>query len=120
MLPLLNLFYAYGNCEINYHADVGPGISILHSSLGNVVSGSSIIGSNLSLTGGNVIGIRGDAAGAKIIIGHNCQLGANAVIIGPVILGNDVIIGASACVVKNATDDAILVGVPAKNIAQKL
>jgi serine acetyltransferase len=29
--PLLNLFYAYSNCEINYHAQIGPGILILHT-----------------------------------------------------------------------------------------
>lgn len=43
-------------------------------------------------------------------------MGANAVIIGPVVIGNNVTVGASACVVKNAEDGAVLVGVPAKNI----
>jgi serine acetyltransferase len=114
-LPIINLFYAYGNAEINYKANIGPGLSLLHSSLGNVVSGRSIIGKNLTLTGGNVIGNRGIKENNKIIIGDNCTMGANAVILGPVTLGNNIKIGACACVVKDAEDNAILIGVPAKN-----
>ncbi len=42
-------------------------------------------------------------------------MGANAVIIGPIILGNRIQIGASACVVSNyGSDNLLLVGVPAK------
>src|SRR5687768_1625355 len=58
LLPIINLLYAYGNSEIHYQANIGPGLLILHTSLGNVVSGKSIIGHNLILTGGNLIGNR--------------------------------------------------------------
>lgn len=116
LLPLLNLIYLYTNSEIHYLADIGPGLCVLHSPLGNIVSGNSIIGSNLTLTGGNVIGIKGGTKDKKVVVGNNVAMGANAVIIGPVNIGNDVTIGALACVVKNAEDGAVLVGVPAKNI----
>jgi serine O-acetyltransferase len=115
-LPLLNIVYFYSNCEINYHADIGPGLCVLHTPLGVVVSGNSIIGRNFTLTGGNLVGIKSDTLSKKIIIGNNVNMGANAVIIGPVIVGNNVTVGASACVVKNAEDGAVLAGVPAKNI----
>jgi serine O-acetyltransferase len=43
-----------------------------------------------------------------------CYLGANATIIGPLVLGNNISIGASACVVKSYLEDnIILIGVPA-------
>lgn len=115
-LPLLNLVYFFSNCEINYNAEIGPGLCILHSPLGITVSGSSVIGKNLTLTGGNLIGIKGGTTSKIIKIGDNVQVGANAVIIGPIGIGNDVTIGASACVVKNAPDGSILAGVPAKII----
>lgn len=118
LLPILNLLYAYGNSEINYHANIGPGLLILHSSLGNVVSGKSNIGGNLTLTGGNVIGNRKPKEDVSIVIGKNCTMGAHAVILGPVVMGNNIKIAACACVVKDAHDNAILLGVPAKDISQ--
>jgi serine acetyltransferase len=119
LLPILNLLYAYGNAEINYCANIGPGLILLHSSLGNVVSGKSIIGKNLTLTGGNVIGNRGVKGNSVIKIGDNCTIGAHAVILGPVTLGNNVKIGSRACVVKDALDNSRLVGVPAKTINEE-
>lgn len=116
LLPLLNLVYLYTNSELHYMADIGPGLCVLHSPLGNVVSGNSIIGSNFTLTGGNVVGVKGGTNDKKIIVGNGVTMGANAVIIGSITIGNDVTIGALACVVKNAEDGAVLVGVPAKNI----
>ncbi|MDB4790210.1 hypothetical protein OAG64_01035 [Akkermansiaceae bacterium] len=53
---LLYLGYAYSNTEINYLAQIGPRIKILHPSLGVVISGKAIIGSGLALTGANCIG----------------------------------------------------------------
>ena len=83
-----------------------------YTSLGVVVSGFSRVGSNLTLTGGNIIGARPLCKPGQIEIGHDCNMGANAVIIG-----NHVQIGASACVVSSFKEDnSILVGVPAKRI----
>lgn len=50
LYPLLNLAYAYSNTDINYGAEIGPGIKILHPSLGVVINGRVIIGSHLNLT----------------------------------------------------------------------
>lgn len=115
-LPILYPLYAYSNCEIHYKSAIEGGLLILHPSVGIVVSGKTIAGKNLTLTGGNVIGIDPGSGSGNIILGNNCTLGANAVVIGPLTLGHDVTIGASAMVNKGAPDGAILVGVPAKNI----
>ncbi len=117
LLPILNLFYFYSNSEIHYQADVGPGLLILHSSLGNVISGRSTIGKNLTLAGGNVIGNRGYKNNVVITIGDSCTMGVHSVIMGPLTLGKKVTIGACACVMKDAGDNAVLVGVPAKNVS---
>lgn len=105
--------------DINYKADIKGGLKVLHLSVGIVISGLSIIGENLTLTGGNIIGGRAGTKARGIIIGDNCHLGANAVILGPIILGNNINIGASACVIHFCEiDNTILVGVPAKHVSQ--
>lgn len=117
LLPFINLMQAYTNIEIHYKADIGPGISVLHPALGVVISGHAVVGPELTLTGGNVIGIQGKCKPNELMIGSHCKMGANAVIIGPLQLANFINIGASACVVKDCLEERCsLVGVPAKMI----
>lgn len=103
------------NHEISYLSDIGRGLSILHPSLGAVISGDAIIGENLTLAGGNAIGSR-LIKKRKIIIGNNVQIGINAVVLGPVEIGNKVCIGAGAVVTSDVKDRQIVGGVPAKLI----
>lgn len=114
-IPILNILYAYSNCEIHYEAVIGPGLSVLHAAPGVVISGRSIIGKNFTLTGGNIIGGRAGKIG-ELKIGNDCSMGANAVILGPVTLGDHTIVGACALVVSSFTGDGILIGVPAKQL----
>lgn len=114
--PLLSLVKAYSHLEINYRADIGPGLLILHNSMGVTINGGAIIGKNLTLIGGNVIGGNKAFNRGDFKIGDNVNLGANAVIIGPVTIGDNVKVGASACVVKDVPDNVTVVGVPAKII----
>ncbi len=117
-IPFFNLIQAYSNIEIHYKADVKGGLLVLHPSIGVVISGLAIIGENLTLTWGNIIGGRKDAK--EIVLGNKCHLGANAVVLGPVVLGNNIVIGASACVINSCeSDNVVLVGVPAKPTIKK-
>ncbi len=119
LLPLINLIQAYSNLDINYKADIRGGLLVLHPTAGIVISGFSVIGENLLLTGGNVIGSRAGCRYGDIRIGNNCSLGANAVVLGPIKLSNNISVGASACVLKSCeTDGATLVGVPAKIVGK--
>lgn len=114
-LPFLNLIQAYSNIDIHYKADIKEGISILHPSVGVVISGQSIIGRNLTLTGGNIIGVTKKCEKGTFVIGDNCTLGANATVMGPLVLSEKTMIGASACVVKSCLQpNKVLMGVPAK------
>ncbi len=114
-IPLFNLIQAYSNLDINYKADIKGGLLILHPSVGVVISGLSVIGKNLTLVGGNIIGAKHSCLKGEYVIGDNCSMGANATIIGPLILGDNINIGASACVVKSHFgNDKTLVGVPAR------
>ena len=117
-LPVLYPLYAYSNCEISYKANIGAGITILHPSMGVVVSAYATIGNDLTLTGGNVVGGRGGMKNKNFILGNNITVGANAVVLGPIVLGDNITIGASALVNKDFKSNSILVGVPAKNISK--
>lgn len=119
-LPLINLIQSYSNLDIHYKADIKGGISVLHPSMGVVISGKSIIGYNLTLTGGNIIGINKKCDIGEFVIGDNCNLGANAVILGPVKIGNNIKVGALACVTKDFFGSGTtLVGVPAEIKSKK-
>ena len=116
-IPLFNLIQMYSNLDIHYKANIKGGILVLHPSVGVVISGQAIIGKNLTLTGGNVIGVKRKSEKGEFLIGDNCTFGANATLIGPVIIGNNISIGASACVVHNCLmNNSTLVGVPARRI----
>lgn len=50
------------------------------------------------------------------VIGDNVTLGGNVTIIGPVHIGNNVIVGAGSVVVKDVPDNCIVAGNPARII----
>lgn len=54
------------------------------------------------------------------IIGDNVEINAGARIIGPIRIGNNVIIGANAVVVKDVPDKCIVAGIPAKIIKENI
>lgn len=111
--PIFSLFQVYSNMDIHYKASIQGGLLILHPAVGIVISGKATIGKNLTLVGGNVIGFS-SGVGTAFQIGNNCTLGANAVIIGPLVLEDNCTVGASACVIKSCeVKGSTLVGVPA-------
>ena len=97
-------------------ADIGKGLKILHGGLGVVINGHTVAGKNLLLTGGNCIGGREHLEYGDLVLGDDVSLGANAIVLGPIIIGNHVRIGAGAVVIEDASDNSVLVGVPAKMI----
>lgn len=114
LTPLLNLIQAYSNIEIPYHADVKGGLRVLHPSAGVVISMFAVIGHDVLLVGGNVIGTRKICTFGDIQIGDRCSFGANAVALGPVKIANGVRVAALACVTRDCLQpDVALIGAPA-------
>ena len=56
------------------------------------------------------------AAGRDVVIGSGCFFGAAAVVIGPIVIGDNVIVGAGAVLTRDVPGGSFVAGVPAKVI----
>lgn len=94
------------------------GLHIWH--YGNIiVNAESKVGKNCMLHGDNCIGNNGKTEGCPII-GDNVDIGTGAKTLGNIQIANGVKIGAGAVVVKSClTENATIVGIPAKEIYRK-
>lgn len=94
---------------------IGKGLLIYH--FNNVINTNAVIGENLHLHGGNVIGNAGPHDLRCPIIGDNVMLGAGAKVIGNVTIADNIRIAAGAVVVHSFTEPGITIGgVPAKKL----
>lgn len=62
---------------------------------------------------GKSAGTIGWANGGEPIIGNNVWIACGAKVLGPITIGDDVIIGANAVVVKDIPSHSVVAGVPA-------
>ncbi len=88
---------------------VGPGFVCIHP-FSTIVNAESI-GKNFTVR--NNVTIGNNARGMRPTFGKNVSVNANAVVIGPITIGDNVIIGAGAVVTKSIPDNCIVVGNPA-------
>ena len=94
---------------------IGKGLMIYH--FNNVVNTNAVIGENLHLHGGNVIGNAGNGDMRCPVIGNNVMMGAGAKVIGGVTLADNIKIAAGAVVVNSFTEPGITIGgVPARKL----
>jgi serine O-acetyltransferase len=121
LLFLFNLLFRHCkntySIDLSYETTIGSGLYLGHL-LGTVISPKSIIGKNINIMQNTTIGYasRGTQKGYPII-GDNVYIGAGAVIIGNIKIGNNAIIGANCVVTKDVPDKAVVVGVPGKVIS---
>lgn len=102
-------------CVIGAGAEFGPGFVILHP-VGIVVNSKVRGGRNIALEGGVVIG---DEKGRSPVLGDDVFIGSGAKVIGHLIIGNRVKVGANAVVVNSIDDDTTVVGIPARPIVRR-
>jgi serine O-acetyltransferase len=95
-------------CEV----EIGNHFIIDHFG-GIVVSGYAKFGDNCRIRNGVVVGLKNVEDVAAPVFGHNVDIGTGAKILGQVIIGNNVHIGANAVVITDVPDNSIAVGVPA-------
>lgn len=100
--------YIFLGCVIPASTEVEDGCVIAHST-GIVIHQWSKIGKGTTIYQNVTIG---NANGPKI--GCNCVIGAGACILGDIVLGDNVKVGANAVVLTDIPDNCTVVGVPAK------
>jgi serine O-acetyltransferase len=96
---------------------IGPGLLIEH--FGAIyVNGDAIIGRNVTLTPGNMLGQanRGPLRGSPIL-GDRVYMGAGAKVVGRVRVGDGAVIGANSVVTKDVPARGVVVGMPGKVIS---
>jgi serine acetyltransferase len=100
--------------EIPWKTSLGAGVKLYHG-VGLVVNDRSVIEAGVTLRNGVTIGHVRPGEGCPVIR-RGVELGANCVILGPVEVGADSIIGAGAVVTKSIPARSLAVGVPARVI----
>jgi serine O-acetyltransferase len=75
------------------------------------------IGKNCTVLPNVLIGKRRpDLVNTEVVIGDNCYVSTGVTILGPVRIGNNVIIAAHSVVTKDVPDNCLVAGIPAKFI----
>lgn len=98
--------------EISPYTKIGPGLYISHP-FSITTHTDAKIGKNCNLNKGVLIGAanRGKRKGAPTI-GDNVRIGINAVVVGKISIGNDVLIAPNSYVNIDVPDHSIVIGNP--------
>ena len=109
--------------EIHPKAKIGENLFIDHG-MGVVIGETSEIGNNVTIyhmvtLGGISPSINSDNqrdSKRHPTLMDNVVVGSGAQVLGPVVVGKNAKIGANAVVTKDVTENAVMVGIPAKNV----
>jgi len=109
--------------EIHPKAKIGKNLFIDHG-MGVVIGETSKIGNNVTIY--HMVTLGGispsiDSNNQRDVKRHptledNVVVGSGAQVLGPIIVGRNAKIGANAVVTKNVSENAVMVGIPAKNV----
>ena len=82
-----------------------------------VVGGRAIVGKDSHIGAGTVLaGVIEPPNANPVIVGDNVLIGANAVVLEGVIIGNGAVVAAGSVVVKDVGENTVVAGIPAKVI----
>lgn len=107
------IFFLY-NSSIPPSCQIGRGSFFGHGGIGVVLHPHCVIGARVLIGQGVTIG--GSFGSGVPCIGDDVWIGPGARILGEVKIGNNVIVGANAVVVRDLPDNVVAAGVPAKVI----
>jgi len=107
---------AITGAEIEFNAQIGPGLMIAHP-VGIVVGRGTVIGSEATLFQGVTFGVKSwhpEAIGKFPRVGNQCYFFAGAAVLGEVTVGDNCVVGAHAVLTSDLPDGGLALGVPAK------
>ncbi len=104
-------------CFIPYSTKIGKNVHFGHLGMGIVLHKDAVIGNDVRIDQHVTIG--GRAGPGAPVIGDKARIGAGAKVLGRVRVGHNAQVGANAVVLKDVPDKATAVGVPARIIINK-
>ncbi len=102
--------------ELPWKTRIGPGFRVDHGQA-LVINDGTVFGANCTVRNSTTIGnkqLKDGTYSRAPRFGDRVNIGANAVIIGPISIGDDAVIGAGAVVVKDVPAKCVAVGNPAR------
>ncbi len=104
--------------DLPCEATVGRRFRIDHFG-GIVISGDAVFGEDCVVRNGVTVGLRRTDDPGSPVIGNRVEIGAGAKVLGRIRIGDDVLIGANAVVVRDVPSNCIAVGIPARILPRK-
>jgi len=105
--------------EIHPCARIGSGLFIDHG-MGVVIGETTEIGDNVTLFQGVTLGGTGKQRGKRHpTLGSHVVVGAGAKVLGPIVIGDYVKVGANAVVLQDVPDHSTVVGIPGRIVRIK-
>lgn len=109
------IIFVFYNCRVPRSAVIGKGSFFVVKGIGVSLHDNTVIGKNCSI--GIGVKVVGKSPFTNVPnIGNEVFIGPGAVLIGPIIIEDNVIIGANAVVTKSIPKGSIVGGIPAKII----
>lgn len=84
-----------------------------------IISGDTVMGDDVLIRNGVTIGLRKREERGAPVLGNRVDVGAGAKILGKITIGDDVVIGANAVVIRDVPARSIAVGIPARVLPRK-
>lgn len=114
------LSFKLGDNAISAQCTIGEGTIFMHRGLGCVAHENTVIGSYCRICQNVTFGAKWSVLksddGKAPVVGNYVEIGAGAVILGGIHIGDHAVIGANAVVIHDVPPSTVVVGVPAKEI----
>lgn len=116
-LWLTDRVLAISGAELQPMSRIGGGLVLKHTT-GLVVGGEVVAGDRLTLHQNVTLGDR-HPFGGQPRLGDDVTIGAGACVLGPITVGDRVIVAANSVVTEDIPEDCVVAGAPARVVRQR-